>query len=141
MSFPTAWLFLKAKDSGRGRDDGGELTSFRADESRNLHGRKSPCRYGRLVRPATPDGIWATQDGIWVATLGAHAIALVNDGKPLRSIDTGTGFPIACCTDSKNRLFVTVADTAGQPLMETVASKTVSTSVFAYDLEKMREAS
>lgn len=142
LRFPNGLAFLEdGKTLVVAETTAQRLTSFRVDDRGNLSGPRLYADMAALVAPAAmPDGICATQDGIWVATLGGHAIALVNDGKLLRSIDTGAAFPIACCTDRKNRLFVTVADTAGQPLMEAVASKTVSTSVFAYDLKKMREA-
>ena len=143
LRFPNGLAFLEdGKTLVVAETTAQRLTSFSVDDRGNLSGPGLYADMAALVAPAAmPDGICATQDGIWVATLGGHAIALVNDGKLLRSIDTGAAFPIACCTDCKNRLFVTVADTAGQPLMEAVASKTVFTSVYAYDLEKMREAS
>ena len=77
-----------------------KLTSFRVDERGDLHDRKLYADIAALAgSEASPDGIWATQDGVWVATLGGHAIVLVHDGKLVKSIDTGEGFPIACCTD------------------------------------------
>jgi sugar lactone lactonase YvrE len=112
------------------------LTSFRVDEHGDLHDRRLYADVAALVGSnAAPDGIWATQDRVWVATLGGHAVVLVHDGKLVRSIDTGEAFPIACCSDDNSRLFVTIADTAGQSLMDAVACKAISTSVFVYEIE------
>jgi sugar lactone lactonase YvrE len=75
------------------------------------------------------------KDRVWVATLGGHAIVLVHDGELVRSIDTGEAFPIACCADDRSRLFVTLAHTAGQPLMDALARNAVSADVVVYELE------
>ena len=61
-------------------------------------------------------------------------MGLVRDGKLLARLDTGTGFPIACCLADASRLLVTVAETQGQPLMAALAGKTVATQVIAYDI-------
>ena len=112
------------------------LTSFRVDERGDLYDRELYADIAALAgKEAAPDGIWATQDGVWVATLGGHAIALVHDGELVRSIDAGEAFPIACCADDRSRLFVTIAHTAGEPLMEAIARKAVSADVVVYELE------
>jgi len=111
------------------------LTSFRVDERGDLHDRTLYADMAALVgEEAAPDGIWATQRGVWVATLGGHAIVLVHAGELVRSIDTGEAFPIACCADGGSRLFVTIAHTAGQPLMDAIAHKVVSADVVVFEL-------
>jgi len=135
LSFPNGLAFL---DNGEtlvvAETTAQRLSSFRVDERGDLHDRKIHADIAALVGPqAAPDGMWPTRDGIWVATLGGHAVALLRDGELVRSIDTGAGFPIACCADNQSRLLVTIADTAGHPLMEAISRKAVSTAVFAFE--------
>ena len=109
------------------------LTSFRVDERGDLHDRKLYADIAALVgEEAAPNSIWARPDGIWIATLGGHAIVLVHGDELVRSIDTGEAFPIACCADDRSRLFVTIAHTAGQPLMNVIAHKVVSADIVVY---------
>jgi sugar lactone lactonase YvrE len=137
INFPNGLTFL---DDGKtlvaAETIAKKLTSFRVDERGDLHDRKLYADIATLVgEEAAPDGIWATQHGVWVATLGGHAIILVHDGELVRSIDTGEAFPIACCADGGSRLFVTIAHTAGLPLMDAIARKVVSADVVVYELE------
>jgi sugar lactone lactonase YvrE len=114
------------------------LTSFRMDAHGDLRDRRHVADIGALLGPdARPDGIWASEDGIWVATLGGHAVGLVRDGKLRASVDTGAGFPIACCVADGARLFVTMASTRGEPLMAALASKTVTTDVVTYHIRDL----
>jgi sugar lactone lactonase YvrE len=137
INFPNGLTFL---DDGKtlvaAETIAKRLTSCRVDERGDLHDRKLYADIAALVgEEAAPDGIWATQHGVWVATLGGHAIILVHDGELVRSIDTGEAFPIACCADGGSRLFVTIAHTAGLPLMDAIARKVVSADVVVYELE------
>ncbi|MCK1328836.1 MULTISPECIES: SMP-30/gluconolactonase/LRE family protein [unclassified Bradyrhizobium] len=118
------------------------LTSFRVDVGGDLHERRHVADIAALLGPnARPDGIWAGEEGIWVATLAGHAVGLVRDGKLLTTVDTGTGFPIACCVAEGSRLFVTIAAARDQPLMAAIASKTVTTDVIVYDVRDLVRAS
>jgi sugar lactone lactonase YvrE len=111
------------------------LTAFDVDGRGDLRQRRVVADIAALLGPdARPDGIWAGEHGIWVATLAAHAVGLVRDGKLLATLPTGTGFPIACCLAGASRLLVTIAETRGQPLMAALANKTVATEVVAYDI-------
>ncbi|MEV6119285.1 SMP-30/gluconolactonase/LRE family protein [Streptomyces sp. NPDC052077] len=110
------------------------LTAFTVGADGRLGDRREYADIAALVgASARPDGIWATPDGIWVATTSGHAVALVRDGRLLARVDTGQGFPIACCADGAGRLLVTVADTGGRPLGEALADRRVSTSVVLID--------
>lgn len=98
----------------------------------------SPRVYANLadiIGPdARPDGICAApQGGVWVATLTGHSVARVEGGELLELVETGAGFPIACCTDGASNLWVTVADGGGLPVLEAVANKTVTTTIELFD--------
>lgn len=139
LHFPNGLTFI---DDGRvlvvAETSAQRLTSFRVDAHGDLHERRPAADIGALLGPdARPDGIWASEHGIWVATLGGHAVGLVRDGKLRASVDTGAGFPIACCVADGSRLFVTMAATQGQPLMAALASKTVTTDVVTYDIRDL----
>ncbi len=110
------------------------LTAFDVNDAGKLSSRRVYADIAALVGPdARPDGIWPVEDGIWVATLGGHAVVKVRDGELLASIDTGSLYPIACCVEGQ-RLYVTVADTRGAPLMEALAAKAMDTVVKVADL-------
>lgn len=84
---------------------------------------------------ARPDGVWPTPEGVWVCTLMGHKVVLVRDGDVINSFDTGDRFPVACTVDDVGgRLFVTLTDTAGLPLGEAIAQRTLSTEVAVFDL-------
>ena len=89
-----------------------------------------------IVGPeARPDGVWPTAEGVWVCTLMGHKVVLIRDGEVLKSFDTGDRMPVACCVDGAGeRLFVTLTDTAGLPLGEAIAQRTLSTEVAVFDL-------
>ncbi|WAP55014.1 SMP-30/gluconolactonase/LRE family protein [Streptomyces sp. S465] len=105
------------------------LTAFtvRAD-----HTLSAPRRYAdlrRLVGPdARPDGIWPTEHGIWVATTSGQALVRVTDDRLHHTVDTAPRLPIACCRRGDGTLIATLADTHGAPLMDAVASRTVTAS-------------
>lgn len=112
-----------------------KLKSFQVGDDGRLH---SPEIYADIAElaglDAGPDGIWATDEGIWVATVAGHAVILVKDGKLVKSLPTGDGFPIACCHDGNSRLLVTVAKTGGLPVAEAIGKKTVKADVLAFDV-------
>jgi sugar lactone lactonase YvrE len=106
------------------------LSAFDIESDGTLSGRRAYADIGALLGPeARPDGMWGVADGIWVATTGGHLLVKVRDGEVVESIDTGSAFPVACCTDETGRLFATLADTGGLPLMEAIAAKSVRTTV------------
>jgi sugar lactone lactonase YvrE len=106
------------------------LVAFRVGDDGTLHDRRTYADIGALVdADARPDGMWPASDGIWVATTSGHSVVKVQEGAVSESIDTGSGFPVACCLDDDGTFFVTIADTAGLPLMEAIAAKKVTTTV------------
>ena len=82
---------------------------------------------------AQPDGICAGNNaGVWVATLGAHKVLLIDESTILETVNTGAGVPIACAIEPDGTLWVTVANPAGRPFLETIKSKTVTTAVLTF---------
>lgn len=137
LSFPNGLAFL---DDGKtlvvAETTARRLSSFRVDAHGDLHDQKTYADIAALIGPeAAPDGIWATQAGVWVATVWGHAVALVRDGMLVKSIATGEAFPVACCSDGNARLFVTIANTAGLPLMDAIKSKSITCDVYIIGLE------
>lgn len=112
------------------------LTAFDVDEHGSLDRRRRYADISALVGPeARPDGIWPADDGVWVATTTGRRVVKVRDGALIESYDTTPELPIACCADDATaRLFVTLADTAGRPLLEALTDKEVSTRVATIDL-------
>jgi len=105
------------------------LTAFDVDREGRLSGRRLYADIGALVGPAArPDGIWAAADGIWVATLDAHVVVRVREGKLLEAIETPALHRSRVAFATTGALLVTVADTHGQPLMEAVKAKSLATS-------------
>jgi sugar lactone lactonase YvrE len=111
------------------------LTAFTIGEDGQLTDRRVFADLAAAVHPeARPDGICAAAHGVWVCTLTARTVALVDrSGQLAQMIGTGDGYPIACCLDTAGRLFVTVAESGGIPVMEAVANKTVKTHVEVYE--------
>lgn len=135
VQFPNGLAFI---DGGRtlvvAETAAQRLTAFTVDADGTLTGRRLYADLADLVGPdARPDGIWPTPEGIWVATTTGHAVALVQGNSVRETIDTGAAFPIACCSDGGNRLFVTLADTGGRPLFEALAVKDVWTTVVEWE--------
>jgi sugar lactone lactonase YvrE len=116
------------------------LTAFTIGEGGRLTDRRLFADLADVVHPkARPDGICAAPRGVWVCTLTAHAVALVDQsGQLAQVIGTSDGYPIACCLDAAGRLFVTVAESGGIPVMEAVANKTVKTHVEVYETAAVR---
>lgn len=115
------------------------LTAFTVRADGTLRDRRRYADIAGLVsRDARPDGIWPTPRGVWVATTTGHAVALVRENTLIAAIGTGAAFPTACCGDGGNRLFVTLADTGGRPLLEALAAKAVQATVAVVDLEEVR---
>ncbi|GHH87437.1 gluconolactonase [Streptomyces sulfonofaciens] len=85
---------------------------------------------------ARPDGICATADGtgVWACTLTGHSVVRVTPDGVDHILDFAPGSPVACTTDGRSRLFVTVANSGGRPVMQAVADKTVTSSVEVIDL-------
>jgi sugar lactone lactonase YvrE len=112
------------------------LLAFTVAQDGSLGQRRPYADIAALIGPeARPDGIWPAADhGVWVCCLTANRVVQVHDDQVLRSLDTGTGLAIACCSDGDSRLFVTVADTAGRDLYEAIAAGVVATSVLVYDV-------
>lgn len=112
------------------------LLAFTVAADGALEQRRPYADLAALVSPeARPDGIWPAADGgVWVCCLTGNCVVQVKEGEIVRSLDTGTGLAIACCTDGGSRLFVTVADTGGLELNEAIATRVISTSVVAYDV-------
>lgn len=110
------------------------LTAFTIGPGGQLTDRRLFADLAAVVHPeARPDGICAAAHGVWVCTLTAHVIALVDQSGRLAQISTGDGHPVACCLDTVGRLFVTVAETGGTPVLEAVANKTLKTHVDVYE--------
>jgi sugar lactone lactonase YvrE len=110
------------------------LSAFTIGEDGQLTDRRLFADLAAVVHPeARPDGICAAPNGVWVCTLTAHAVALVGQSGLLAQIGTGDGYPIACCVDTDGRLFVTVAESGGIPVMDAVANKTVKTHIEVYE--------
>lgn len=85
---------------------------------------------------ARPDGICADPAGagVWACTLTGHTVVHVTDDGVRQTIDVAPASPIACATDGKSRIFVTVADSGGLPVMQAVAAKSVSSRVEVFDV-------
>ncbi len=137
LDFPNGLAFL---DGGRtlvvAETAAQRLTAFTVGPDGTLTDRRLYADLAHLVGPdARPDGIWPAPDGIWVATTTGHAVVLVQDNTVRETIKTGATFPIACCTDGGNRLFVALADTGGRPLFDALAAKDVRTTVAEWELE------
>ncbi len=112
------------------------LTAFTVERPGVLSNRRPYFDIAaQLGADAKPDGMWGTSEGIWICTLDGHCLVLVQDGKIIKRIETGSGCPIACCTDGGSRLFVTVAQTGGLPVIQAVAAKAVSAEVLVYKLD------
>lgn len=110
------------------------LTAFTIGAGGQLTDRRLFADLAAVVHPeARPDGICAAAHGVWVCTLTGHAIALVDQSGRLAQISTGDGHPVACCLDTAGRLFVTVTETGGIPVLEAVANKTLKTHVDVYE--------
>jgi sugar lactone lactonase YvrE len=111
------------------------LTAFSVGPDGSLTEKRPYADLSQVVGPeARPDGICAApQGGVWVSTLTGHAVARIDGDSLLDLVSTGDGFPIACCTDGDTRLWVTVADGGGLPVMEAVANKSVKTTVQVFD--------
>ncbi|MGW4092694.1 SMP-30/gluconolactonase/LRE family protein [Nocardia sp. NPDC004750] len=117
------------------------LTAFTVDADGMLGGRRVYADIAGLVgADARPDGIWATPQGVWVATTTGQAVALVRDNALITALDTGPAYPIACCSNGGNRLFVTLADTGGRPLFEALAAEAVETTVAVIELTMAKES-
>ncbi|MEV0398487.1 SMP-30/gluconolactonase/LRE family protein [Actinoallomurus sp. NPDC050550] len=141
VEFPNGLAFI---DNGRtlvlAETAAQRLTAFTVDSDGMLGDRRLYADIAGLVgADARPDGIWATPHGVWVATTAGHAVALVRDNTLITAIDTDSAFPIACCSDGENRLFVTLADTGGRPLFEALAAKAVETTVAVVELTTAEE--
>ncbi|MFE3173619.1 SMP-30/gluconolactonase/LRE family protein [Amycolatopsis sp. NPDC059090] len=137
LDFPNGLAFL---DGGRtlivAETAAQRLTAFTVSADGTLTDRRPYADLAELVDPdARPDGIWPGPEGIWVATTTGHAVVLVRDNTVRETIKTGAAFPIACCTDGGNRLFVTLADTGGRPLFEALAAKAVQTTAAEWEIE------
>jgi sugar lactone lactonase YvrE/transposase-like protein len=117
------------------------LTAFTIGPGGQLTDRRLFADLAAVVDPeARPDGMCAAAHGVWVCTLTAHAVALIDQsGQLVQTIGTGDGYPVACCLDPAGRLFVTVAETGGAPILEAVANKTVKTHVDIYEPAAMPE--
>ena len=111
------------------------LTAFTIGPGGQLTDRRLFADLAAVVDPeARPDGMCAAAHGVWVCTLTAHAIALVDQaGQLMQTIGTRDGYPVACCLDPDGRLFVTVAETGGAPILEAAANKTLKTRVDVYE--------
>ncbi|MGW7531681.1 SMP-30/gluconolactonase/LRE family protein [Amycolatopsis sp. NPDC054798] len=136
IDFPNGLAFI---DNGRtlivAETTAQRLTAFTVGADGTLTDRRLYADLAELVGPhARPDGIWPVPEGIWVATTTGHAVVLVQDNEMRTKISTGAAFPIACCSDG-DRLFVTLADTGGRPLLEALAAKAVQTTVAELELE------
>ena len=85
---------------------------------------------------ARPDGICTdlTGAGVWVCTLTAKTVVQVTESRVERTIDVAPGYPVACTTDQNSRMFVTIADSGGAPIMKAIAEKSVSCRVEVFDL-------
>lgn len=107
------------------------LIAFAVGDDGSLQDPQPYADLARLVdADARPDGIWPARDGgVWVATGSACRLAHIRSGELVASIDTAPEQPIACCLNDSGDLLVTLADTAGRPLMEAIAEKTVRTRV------------
>ncbi len=118
------------------------LTAFSVGADGSLSEQRLYADLSQVVGPeARPDGIChAPQGGVWVATLTGHAVARVDGDSLLDVVSTGDGFPVACCTDGDTRLWVTIADGGGLPVMEAVANKSVTTSVELFDTSDLPAA-
>ena len=111
------------------------LLAFTVAEDGSLGQRRPYADIAALVgSEARPDGIWPADRGVWVCCLAANRVVQIDDGRVVRSLDTGTRLPIACCMDGGSRLFVTVADTGGRELFEAIAAGAIATSVVVYDV-------
>jgi sugar lactone lactonase YvrE len=111
------------------------LTTFTIRAGGQLTDRRLFADLAAVVDPeARPDGMCAAADGVWVCTLTAHSVARIDrSGQLVQTIGTGNGYPIACCLDTAGRLFVTVAETGGIPVLAAVANKTVKAHVQVYE--------
>ncbi|HTU72792.1 MAG TPA: SMP-30/gluconolactonase/LRE family protein [Trebonia sp.] len=118
------------------------LTAFTIGPAGQLTDRRLFADLAAVVDPeARPDGMCATEHGVWVCTLTAHSVAFVDrSGQLVQTIDTGGGSPVACCLGPAGRLFVTVAETGGAPILEAIANKAVKTHVDVYEPAAMLEA-
>ena len=114
------------------------LIAFEVEAPGRLGARRIFADIGTLGgSEARPDGIWSDAHGVWVATLeGLRVLCLGADGRLRVSTATGSGMPIACCTDGGNRLFVTIAET-GASLMQAIADKLVQTRLVEFDIAAM----
>jgi sugar lactone lactonase YvrE len=113
------------------------LTACTVQQDGTLTDRRVFADLADLVGPeARPDGICAASDGgVWVCTLGGHAVVLVGDDGVRKRFDVGELFPIACALDEgPGRLYVTMADSGGLPLMQALSQKSVTTTVEVFDL-------
>ena len=111
------------------------LTAFTIGAGGRLTDRRLFADLAAVVHPeARPDGICAAAHGVWVCTLMARTVALVDrSGRLVKTIGTGDGQPVACCLDTAGRLFVTVAETGGIPVLEAVANKTLRSHIDVYE--------
>jgi sugar lactone lactonase YvrE/uncharacterized protein YciI len=111
------------------------LTAFTIGAGGQLTDRRLFADLAAVVHPqARPDGMCAAANGVWVCALTARSVALIDrSGQLVQTIGTGDGYPVACCLDPAGRLFVTVAETGGAPLLAAVADKTVKTHVDVYE--------
>ncbi|WP_116198881.1 SMP-30/gluconolactonase/LRE family protein [Amycolatopsis circi] len=137
LDFPNGLAFI---DDGRtllvAETAAQRLTAFTVGADGTLADRRLYADLADLEGPeARPDGIWPVSEGIWVATTSGHTVVLVRDNTVRATISTGAEFPIACCSDGGNRLFVTLADTGGRPLLEALAAKAVRTTVAEVEVE------
>ena len=109
------------KNFCRGRDDRAEAHIVPRRRSWESLWPETVCEHA-TVAPEPCTTVYAQRRiGIWVATLGGHAVALVNDGKLLRSINAALHSLLLAVLIARTTLLycVTVADTAGQPLIWT----------------------
>lgn len=72
-------------------------------------------------------------DGIWVATTSSHALVKVRGDEVSGSIDTGDGYPIACCI-YREELYLVIADRHRHSLMDAIEAKAVTTAVAVAEL-------
>lgn len=112
------------------------LTAYTRQPDGTLTDRRLYADLTELVGPeAMPDGLCAGVGGVWVCTLTAHCVVLVSEHGVRDRIDLGDRFPVACAIDhAGSRLFVTVADGGGLPVMQAVAEKKVTTTVEVFEL-------
>jgi sugar lactone lactonase YvrE len=118
------------------------LTAFTIRPGGQLTDRRLFADIAAVVdAQARPDGMCAAANGVWVCTLTGHSVVLIDrSGQLVERIGTGDGYPVACCVDPAGRLFVTVAETGGAPILEALANKKTQTHVAVYETAYQKSA-